>query len=138
MLKTQIWYFIKVAVTPLFLYDNMLESALDKVVAFAGEVLFERKPSTSIKPEATLDERIDLRRSDQPEVPQTPFLTSSLTRQVFNSPDKSMPIADLIKNYAHKETENVDYCPVSLNVSEIHAEENATWLMATVTQIYIT
>ena len=49
----------------------MPASALDKVVTSAGEVLFERKPPTSIKPEATLGERIDLRISGQPEVPYT-------------------------------------------------------------------
>ena len=58
LLKTQIWYFIKVAVTLLFLYDDMPASALDKM-----------KSPTSIKPEANLGERINLRTSGQPEVP---------------------------------------------------------------------
>ena len=47
----------------------MPASALDKVVIFVGEVLFEWKPPTSIKPEATPGERVDLRLSGQPKVP---------------------------------------------------------------------
>ena len=66
-LNTQNWHFIKVAVTRLFLYDNMPPSALDKVVTFAGEVAFERKPPTSIKPEATPGDRIEWLVSGQPE-----------------------------------------------------------------------
>ena len=50
----------------IILYDSM-PSALDMFVTFAGEVLFERKPPTSIKPEATPGERIDLRMSGQSE-----------------------------------------------------------------------
>ena len=53
------------------LYDKMRATALDKVVTFAGEVLFERKHPTSIKQEATPGERSDLRISGQPEVPYT-------------------------------------------------------------------
>ena len=53
----------------IILNDNMRASALDKVVTFAGDVFFERKPSTFTKPEATLGDRIDLRISDQPEEP---------------------------------------------------------------------
>ena len=52
VLKTQIKYFIKVAVTLFILYDEVRTSAVDKVVTVAGEVLFERKPPTSSKPEA--------------------------------------------------------------------------------------
>ena len=55
LLKTQIWP----------------ASALDKVVTFAGEVLFERNPPTSIRTKATPGERSDLRMSGQPEVPLT-------------------------------------------------------------------
>ena len=55
----------------IILHDNMPESALDKVVTFAGDVLFEWKLPTSIKPEVTLGERIDLRISAKPEVPET-------------------------------------------------------------------
>ena len=61
VLNTQILCFIKVAVT--LFSDTILASALDNSVTFAGEVLFERKLPTSIKPEATLSERIDLRMS---------------------------------------------------------------------------
>ena len=70
----------------LVLYDNMPASALEKIATFAGDVLFDSKPLTSIKPEATL-ERIDFRISGQPEVPHTKdekaektFLISSLTK----------------------------------------------------------
>ena len=38
----------------IILHDNTTASALEKVVTCAGEVLFERKTSTSTKPEATL------------------------------------------------------------------------------------
>ena len=49
----------------------MLASALDKVATFADEVLFERNLPTSITREATLGERIDVRISGQPDVPNT-------------------------------------------------------------------
>ena len=71
VLKTQIWYFINVAVTLLIWYDNMPAIARDKVVTFAGDVLFERNLPTSMKPETTLGKRIDLRISGQLEVPHT-------------------------------------------------------------------
>ena len=44
------------------LSDNMPASALDKVATFAGEVLFGRKPQTLNKAEATLADRIDMRK----------------------------------------------------------------------------
>ena len=47
----------------------MLASALDKVVTFAGEVVFEMTPPTAIKPEATPGEQIDLRMSGQSAIP---------------------------------------------------------------------
>ena len=47
------------------LYDNMRANALDKVLTYAGEVLFERKPWTLTKPEAILGERIELPISGQ-------------------------------------------------------------------------
>ena len=37
-LKTQIWYFSKNSGDALFFNDNMLASAVDKVVTLAGEV----------------------------------------------------------------------------------------------------
>ena len=67
LLKAHIRYFIKVAVT-LLSCTTICRQTLDKVVTFAGEVLLERKNPTSIKPDATLGERIDLRISGQPEV----------------------------------------------------------------------
>ena len=78
------------------LHDNMPASALEKVVTFEGEVVFERKHPTSIKREATSGERIDLSTSGQLEVLETPnegeeqhLLLSSLSKQVLNSPGKS-------------------------------------------------
>ena len=53
----------------IILYDNMLTSALDKVVTFAGEVVFERKPPTLTKTEATLDDRLDLLKSGHSKEP---------------------------------------------------------------------
>ena len=44
---------------------------MDKVVTFAGEVLFERKLTTITEPEATPGDRIDLRTSGQRELPHT-------------------------------------------------------------------
>ena len=44
----------------IIVYDNLRASALDKVVTFAGDVLFVRKTQTLTKPEATLGDRIDL------------------------------------------------------------------------------
>ena len=71
VLKTQIWYFINVAVTVLYWDDNMPASARDKVVTFAGDVLFERNLPTSIQPETTLGKRMELCISGQLEVPHT-------------------------------------------------------------------
>ena len=75
----------------------MLVSALDKVVTFAGVVLFERKPPILTKTEATPGDRIDLRTSGQPEEPYLlnekhakVFLISSLVSQVLKSPNKTM------------------------------------------------
>ena len=53
----------------IILYDNMPTSALGKVVTFAGEVLFEWKPSTLTKAEATPGDRMDLRIPGQLEEP---------------------------------------------------------------------
>ena len=104
----------------------MLASALDKVVTLAGEVLFEMKPLTSIKLEATPGDRIDLRISGQLCLRRksgNTFLTSRLTRQLLNSPNTSMLIADVTKNCAQKKAEHVEYYPVTYNDSENHAEE---------------
>ena len=87
------------------LRDSMPASALAKFITFAGEVLFERKPQTSVEPEATLGERIDLRISGQREIPHTEdekaktLLVSSLTQQVVNSPSKSTMITDSQKKW---------------------------------------
>ena len=99
----------------IILYDTMPASAPDKVVTFAGEVVFERAFSclpTSIKPRATPGERLDLRTSSQPEEPfsrnekeANTFLISSLTKEVLKPPKKSTMITDLIKNYSQENTE---------------------------------
>ena len=101
VLTAQICDFIKVAVTLFILHDNMPASAMGKVVTFAGEVLFERKRPTSIKPEATLAGRIGLRIPGQfeellyTEWEKTEIIShSNLTKQVLKSPNKSTKIAD--------------------------------------------
>ena len=93
----------------IMLYDSMPASALDKVVTFAGEVLFQRNSPTSIKPMATLGDRIDLCISGQFEElcalnkkEAQVFLISNLMKQVLKSPNKSNMINDLIKNLQRK------------------------------------
>ena len=49
----------------------MLASARDKVVTFAGDVLFERNLPTSIQPEMTPGKQMELCISGQVEVPHT-------------------------------------------------------------------
>ena len=99
----------------MILYDNMPGSALDKVVPFAGEVLFERTP-ISMKPESTLGAGTDWHMSGQPEVPHTKdekaektYLISSVSKQVLNSRNKSKLIVDVIQKYAQKKTEKVEF-----------------------------
>ena len=77
--------------------------------------------------EAIPCEQIDQRTPAKPEIPNTEdkkaeeaLLISSLTTHVLNSPNKSMLIADLIKNFAQQKRGNVDD-PMSHNDSEIHA-----------------
>ena len=117
MLKTQIWYFIKVAVT-LFLRTTI-----------CGRSIVLKEPPDFNEARGDSGERIDLRISGQTEVPHTKresgehFYMSSLTQQVYNSPNKSMLITDLIKNCAQKKTEHVEYYRVSHHDSETHAEE---------------
>ena len=132
----------------IILYDNMPTSALGKVVTFAGEVLFEWKPSTLTKAEATPGDRIDFRISGQLQEPcpmneklahvrptrktffserekQKSFcLISSLMKQVLKSPNQSTMINDLINNYSQENTEMVDYCTVPYEDSENHAPQN--------------
>ena len=129
MLKTHIWNFIKVGVTLLSGTTICWQAHWTEVLLFAREVLFERKPPTSIKPEATLGGRIDLCTTGQPEAPHTEdekpekaILLSSLTKQVLHSRNKTMLIADLTKNYALKKTEHFEYNLVSHNDPEMHAE----------------
>ena len=55
---------------------------------------------------------------------RTPFLISSLTKQVLNSPNKSPMIAHLIKNFSRENTENIEDSLASHQDSEIHAEQN--------------
>ena len=71
------------------LYDSMPASALDKVVTFAGDVLFERKTPDFDKAGG---DRIDLRTPGQPEEPlflnereAKTLLISSLIKQVLKS-----------------------------------------------------
>ena len=98
----------------IIVYDNMLASALDKVVTFASEVLFETTPTlpTLSKLESTPGDRIGLRISGQPEETYTlneneanVSLTSSLMQQVLKSPRKSTMINDLINYPSLKKAE---------------------------------
>ena len=95
----------------------MPANALDKVVSFAGEVLFERKSPTAEMQEATLCEQINLPILGKSEIPNTQggntFLIANLTKQVLNSPNTSMLVAALIKNCAQQKTGNVEYHLVS-------------------------
>ena len=61
VLTTQILVFDQSGSDVICLYDHVSARALDKVVTLAGEVVFERKAPSSIKPEAISGERIDLR-----------------------------------------------------------------------------
>ena len=83
----------------IILCDIMPASAMDNVVTFEGEVLFERKPPTFTKQEATPRDRIDLRISGQSEEhfflnerEAKVFLISTLMKQVLKSPNKSTMI----------------------------------------------
>ena len=94
----------------------MPTSALDEVVTFAGEVLFESKSPTATKQEATRLEHIDLRILGRPEIPVTEeekaektLLISSSTEQVL-SLDTSMLNGELVKNHAMQETGSILSC----------------------------
>ena len=100
----------------IILYDTMPASALDKVVTFAREVIFERKPLTLTKPEATPGDRIYLPISGQPKEPHLlndrevkSFLISSLMKQVLKSLNKSTMINELIRNHSQKNAVQVDH-----------------------------
>ena len=54
----------------LLLCNNMFATALDKMVTFSHGLLFEKKPTTSTKPESTRGDRVDLRTSSQTEEPR--------------------------------------------------------------------
>ena len=128
LFKTKIWYFIKVAVTPVIVSDNMPASAVEKVVTSASKVLLERKSSTATMQEATPCGQNGRRTLGRPDTEDgksaRSFLISSLMKQVLSSPNKSMLIADSIKNYAQQNTRHVEHCPVSLDESDIHAARN--------------
>ena len=76
---------------------------------------YERKPPTSTKTEATLDDRIDLLVSDQPEElyllnererETNVFLISNKINQVLKFPNKSTMVNGLIKNYSQMNVED--------------------------------
>ena len=87
------------------------------------------KTPTSIKPEATLCERIDLRLSKSTTYrgggQRKTAVLSSLTKQILNSTNTSMLIADLIKTYTQKKTEHVEYFLLANDDSETHVGTNA-------------
>ena len=105
--QNAIWCFIKVAVTRFF--DNMPASTLDKVVTLvASEVLFERNlpDFDQVGGESWRTKRLAHIRSTR----STSYRSRESGKhflcpdwqQVLNSPNKSMLIADLIKNCAQK------------------------------------
>ena len=104
MLKTQIWYFSKVAETQFFCTTTCQQAHWTRwQVKFCSE----GNLPTMTKLEATPRDRIDSRISGQPEEPfffflnerqAKEFLISSLLKQVVKSPNKSTMINDLIKN----------------------------------------
>ena len=108
----------------IILYDNMLANALDKVVIFAGEVLFERKPLTLSRRQ---------RQNGQPEELHTPneyeaivHFISSLMKQVLKFPNTPTIINDSINHYSQTNPAKVDYYPESHRDSEIHATTTGT------------
>ena len=116
------------------LHDNMSAIALDMVVSFAGDVSFERKLPTLTKLEETPGDRIDLRISGQPEEPYQlndkqarAFLTSSLIKQVFKSPNKSTRINDVVKSDSQKRQKKsiATLCHVEILKLLLHKTE--TW-----------
>ena len=101
-------------------------------VNLAGEVLFEKKPPTSIKPEATPGKRTELRTSCQQDVPhtqdekaETSLLTASLTRQVLDSPHRSTMVADLIKSEKRQITSTTIFCHTL--TQRFMLNKTATW-----------
>ena len=103
-----------------FSCDNLPASTLDKVVTFAGEVVFERKPPPlHLSRRRVLANGIDLRISGQPEEPyllngrEATFLMSSLMKQVLNSSHKSTIITDWINKDSQKNAEQIEYYPLS-------------------------
>ena len=101
----------------------MPASALDTVVTFAGEVLFDRKRPTSTKPEATPSDSVDLRISGQLDYSHTLRLSHF---QIEASVGFSNHADDDQRfDHAQKNTEKVAYDPVSHGDSEIHALHNA-------------
>ena len=100
----------KVAATLLFRKTICWQAHWTKVVTFAGEVLFNRTPLTSIKPEATFGERIDLRISGQPEVLHTQhekaenissFQNVQLKNDIFR-PSTQMASTDKIQKFENQ------------------------------------
>ena len=71
-LKAQVGCFIKVAVTQLFCCTTTCRQAhWIRWSLLQVKFLFDRKPPTPTKPEATPGDSIDLRMSGQPEEPHT-------------------------------------------------------------------
>ena len=89
--------------------------------------LFERRLPLSIKPEATLGERIDSRTSGQPDIPfsedekaEKTLLISSLTKQVLNSPKQ----IGVDCRFDQELCTGIEHFLVSHTDPVIHAEQN--------------
>ena len=108
----------------------MRASALDEMVACAGEVLFERTLSSSspLLPEFVQAGGDTWRQNGCAHI--RPTLSKGLSQFQFDeaslevSKQKSTMIHDLIKNYSQENAARVQYDPASHGGSEIHAEQN--------------
>ena len=105
----------------------MPASALDKVVKFAGDYLFDRITPTLTKLEATPGDRIDFRISCQPDRDAKSFLISSLMKQVLKSSNKSTNINDLIKTHSQMNAEKVDSTLYRIEIQKIMLCKTVTW-----------
>ena len=120
-LKTQVCDFINAAVTRLFCRQCAGKRAGQGCHVCRRSSVRKETP-TSIKPEATLSDRIDWRISGQPEEPHT---LNEKEATVFLI---SMLITDLIKNHAQKNTARVDYYPYHIEIQKFMLnKKKATW-----------
>ena len=117
----------------IIVHDNLQASAPDKVVTCASEDTCERKPKTSIKPEATLGERTDSRIKSQPEVlhtqdetTDTSFLISRLTK-ILKSPYTTKITADVIIIMHMKRLNKSNTTLCRIKILRFMLNKTATW-----------